>query len=64
MGTHKVGGTEIVVEHHLMAGGDVYSLTVRSKSSLDYNSVVLNLTPEEFGELVSFLGEFLKSSGR
>lgn len=59
---HKVGGTELVAERHLMSGGDVYSLEIRSKSSLDYSSVVLNLTATEFGELVRFLGEFGESS--
>lgn len=63
-GTHKIGGTEIVVERQVVAGGEVYSLEIRSRSALDYSSVVLNLSAEEFKAVVRFLEEFGKSSGR
>lgn len=54
---HRVGGSEIEVCRHSIAGGEVFSLEVRTRSSLDHNSVILNLTPEEFREIARFLGE-------
>lgn len=38
-----------------MSGGEVYVLELSSRSSLDYSSVVLNLTPREFKEIILFL---------
>ena len=60
---YKVGGTEILAGRQFVAGGEIYHLDIRSRSSLDYSSVVLNMTAAEFGDLVRFLGEFGKSSG-
>lgn len=53
----RIGGSELEVTRLQMAGGEVFVLETRSRSSLDYNSVVLNLTPEEFREILKFLGE-------
>lgn len=52
---HKIGGSELVVYHQNVAGSEIFVLEVRSKSSLDYSSVVLNLTAAEFDEIVQFL---------
>ena len=55
--THRIGGTEISVTRQTIAGGEVYALEIRSKSSLDYSCVVINLSPKEFQQLVDFMEE-------
>lgn len=57
--SYKIGGSELIVTCQEVAGSDVYSLEVHSKSSLDYSSVVLNLTREEFKKTILFLLENL-----
>lgn len=52
--SHRIGGSEIIISNHEVAGGEVFVLEVASKSSLDYTSVVLNLTKKEFSEIVDF----------
>lgn len=56
--THKIGGYELAVDRQMVAGEEVYYLEVRSRSSLDYLSVILNLRPSEFKDIVNFLEEF------
>jgi hypothetical protein len=53
--SYKVGGSELTVDRQPMSGGEVYVLGLSSRSSLDYSSVVLNLTPREFKEIILFL---------
>jgi hypothetical protein len=53
--SYKVGGSELTVDRQPMSGGEVYVLGLSSRSSLDYSSVILNLTPREFKEIVLFL---------
>ena len=57
--SYKIGGSEVIVTCQEVAGSDVYSLEIHSKSSLDYSSVVLNLTREEFKKLIIFFLEGL-----
>jgi hypothetical protein len=53
--SYKVGGSELTVNRQSISGGEVYVLELSSRSSLDYSSVVLNLTPREFKEIILFL---------
>jgi hypothetical protein len=52
---HKIGGSEVVVDKHQIAGSDIYVLEVSCKSSLDYSSVVMNLTRDELDKIILFL---------
>lgn len=56
--THKIGGYELSVDKQMVAGEEFYYLEVRSRSSLDYLSVILNLRHSEFKDIVNFLKEF------
>jgi hypothetical protein len=52
--SHKIGNTEITVSSHTMSGSQIFVLEIQSRSSLDYASIVLNMTEKEYKDLAEF----------